>query len=261
MHVIACSKMHAGVHTRLNLTRHSQPAWLMLSSQFSRHTTSHSRAISPVHSQLHSMAYSQLACLYATKSTFTTLSITLPSMLSTTLPIALNCTLPAWTTKRSEQCSHDALNHSPEHALEYTPNCTRWHAPSLLDYTLPSFNQTSKNTSEYAPKYTSKSLPGTLSKWTTLANALDNILWWMLLHAQSRDHLSCTSHAPGGVRQEAHGGQCVAGNMWPVVCGRQREAYGGQNHDVYLYHSLNRICRMATATWSQDASYSWCWQL
>jgi hypothetical protein len=145
-------------------------------------------------------------------------------MLSSTLPIALDGTLPACLTIRSQVSSQD----------------------------------TPKNTSEYAPKYTSESLASTLSRGKTLAISLDNMLPCTLLHARSRDLLSCRSQAPGGVRQVAYGGQCLAGGMWRVVCGRWRAAYGGRNHDVGRYHSLNLIFSAATATRSQDASYSWC---
>jgi hypothetical protein len=55
----------------------------------------------------------------------------------------------------------------------------------------------------------------------------------------------------GGVRQAVVGGR-------RVVCGRWRAAYGGRNHDVGRYHSLNLIFSAATTTRSQDASYSWC---
>jgi len=77
-------------------------------------------------SQLHSMAHSLPAWLYARWSALKT------------LPIALDDTLPAFLTVRSQVSSQAALNHTPEHALKYTPKCTRWHSPSLLDYTLPS---------------------------------------------------------------------------------------------------------------------------
>jgi len=66
------------------------------------------------------------------------LSITLPSMLSSSLPIALDGTLSACWTVRSQVSSQDALKHTPEHALKFTPNCTQWHTPGLLDCTLPS---------------------------------------------------------------------------------------------------------------------------
>jgi len=145
-------------------------------------------------------------------------------MLSSTLPIALDRTLLACLTILSQVSSQD----------------------------------TSKNTSEYAPKYTSESLSSTLSREKALAISLDNMLPCMFLHARSSDLLSCRSQAPGGVRQVAYGGQCLAGSMWRVVCGRWRAAYGGRNHDVGRYHSLNLIFSAATATRSQDASYPWC---
>ena len=51
-----------------------------------------------------------------------------------TLPIALDGTLPACCTVHSQVSSQDALNHTPEHALKYTLNYTRWHTPSLLHW-------------------------------------------------------------------------------------------------------------------------------
>jgi hypothetical protein len=107
-------------------------------SKCSRRTQSYSRACSHVHSPFHVMAYSQPAWLYASKYALNTLSITLLSMLSSTLPIALDGTLPACLTTHSQVSSQHALNHTSEHVPKYTPNCTRCHAPSLLDYTLPS---------------------------------------------------------------------------------------------------------------------------
>jgi len=50
--------------------------------------------------------------------------------------------------------------------------------------------------------------------------------------------------APGTGRREAGGG-------WQA-------AYGGRNHDVGRYHSLNLIFNAATVTRSHDASRSWC---
>jgi hypothetical protein len=101
------------------------------------------------------------------------LSSTLPIALDGTLPIALDGTLPDCLTIRSQVSSHD----------------------------------TPKNTSEYAPNYTSESLTSTLSRGKSLAISLDNMLPCTLLHAQSRDLLCCRSQAPGGVRQVAYGGQ------------------------------------------------------
>jgi hypothetical protein len=152
------------------------------------------------------------------------LSSTLPSMLSRTLPIALDGTLPACLTICSQVSSQD----------------------------------TPKNTSKYAPKYTSESLASTLSRGKTLPISLDYMLPCTLLHARSRDLLSCRCQAPEGVKQVAYGGQCLAGGMWCVVCGRCRAAYGGRNHDICRYHSLNLIFSVTTMTTSHDVSWSWC---
>jgi len=150
-------------------------------------------------------------------------------MLSRTLPIALDGTLPASLTVHSQVSSQDALKHTLEHAHKYTPDCTRWHTLSLLDYTLPS----------------------KLSRGKTLAISLEYKLPCMLLRTRSRDLLSCRRQAPGGVRQ-------VAGGRWQVAGGGWRAAYDGRNHDVGRYHSLNLIFSVATATRSQDDSRPWC---
>jgi len=55
------------LYTPSLLDLHSQPAWLTLSRKRSRRSQSHSRARSQVYSQLHSMARSQPARLYAPK--------------------------------------------------------------------------------------------------------------------------------------------------------------------------------------------------
>jgi len=209
-----------------------------LPSKLSRRSQSHSRARSQVHSQLHSMTPCQPARLYAPK------------------------------------CSQDALNHTPEHALKYTTNCTRWHTPSLLDYTLPSrlpstlqvrsqvhlrvcsqvhsracspgrsqlrsmahsqptwlrsqvsSQDTPKNPSEYAPKYTSQSLANTLSRRKTLPISLDYMLPCMLLHARSRDLQSCRRQALRGVRLVAYGKHTLADGGLRVACGVWQVAGG-----------------------------------
>ena len=145
----------------------------MLLSKLSRCSQSHSRAYSQVYSLLHSMAHSQHAWLYAPKSARNTLT---------------------------------ALNHTPEHSLKYSPNSTRWHTPSLLDYMLPS----------------------NLSRGKTLPILLDYMLPCAHLHAWSRGLLSCRSQPPGGVRQVAYGGQCLAGGTWHVLCGRWRAENDGR---------------------------------
>src|SRR5882757_5835033 len=101
-------------------------------------------------------------------------------MLSSTLPIALGGTLPACLTIRSQVSSQD----------------------------------TPKNTSKYAPQYTSESLTSTLSRVKTLAISLHSMLPCMLLHARSRDLLSCRSQAAGGVRHVAYGVWQMAGGVW-----------------------------------------------
>jgi len=159
-------------------------------------------------------------------STPSIFSSTLPGMLRRTLTLALDGTQPACLTVHSQTSAQEALKHTPGHALMYASNCTRWYTPSLHGSTLPS----------------------TLSTGKTLPISLDYMLTCTLLHARSRDLLSCRSQAPGGascrrqavrgvscrrqapggVRQVAYGGQCLAGGMWHVVCCRWRVAYGGR---------------------------------
>jgi len=88
------------------------------------------------------------------------LHCTLPSTLWSTLLIALDCTLPActirsqllsmahsqpaWLTLPSKLSRRSQVHlrvRTQVHlrvALKYTLNCTRWHTPSLLDYTFSS---------------------------------------------------------------------------------------------------------------------------
>ena len=135
-------------------------------------------------------------------------SSTHPGVLPRTLTVALDGTQRACLTVHSQT--------SAQEALKYISNCIRWYTPSLLGSTLPS----------------------TLSRGKTLPISLDYMLTCTLLHARSRDLLSCRSQAaggvscrrqaPGGVRQVAYGGQCLAGGMWHVVWCRRRAAYGGR---------------------------------
>jgi len=215
----------------------SQPAWLTLSSKLSRHYQVHSQACSHGRSQLLSIAHSNLAWLYALKM----LSSTLPRTLSRMLPTALDGTLPACMSVISQVSSHEALKHSPKHALMETPNCTRLHsqpdwlyasncAPKTLSSTLPRtlssalpialyctlptcFTVRSQVSSQYTPKYTSQSLSSTLpiALDGTLPISHENMLPCMLLHARSRDLLSFRCQAPGGVRLGAYGMQCLLG--------------------------------------------------
>jgi hypothetical protein len=64
---------------------------------------------------------------YALKYTPDCTQLDTPCLLYYTLPIALDGTLPACLTVRSLVCSQNALTHTLQHALKYTPNCTQWH--------------------------------------------------------------------------------------------------------------------------------------
>ena len=169
-------------------------------------------------------------------------SSTHPGMLPRTLTVALDGTQPACLAVHSHTSAQEALKHTPEQALKYISNCTRWYTPSLLGSTLPS----------------------TLSRGKTLPISLDYMFTCTLLHARSRDLLSCRSQAAGGVscRRQAPGG-----GLWWAVFGWQHVACGvvqmagsvwWPNHDVGLYHSLNLIFSAPTETRSHNASWSWC---
>jgi len=62
----------------------------------------------------------------------------LPGTLPSTLPLALDRTQPASLTVNSQTGSQEALNHTPEHALQYTSNCTQWLTLTQVDHPLPS---------------------------------------------------------------------------------------------------------------------------
>ena len=97
------------------------------------------------------MAHSQPAALYTPNNALMMLSSTLPSRLPSTLSIPLDGTIPAYVTIRSQYAlkmlssthpdvvddtvpacftklsdvySQGCLNHTPEHALMFTPNGT-----------------------------------------------------------------------------------------------------------------------------------------
>jgi len=175
-----------------------------------KYTPDCTRLYTPSLLDLHSHLSSQDAPKYPASTLPTTppssFSSTLPGMLPRTLPLALDSTQPACLTLHSQTSAQEALKHTPGHALKYASNCTRWYTPSLLGSTLPS----------------------TLSRGKTLPISLDYMLTCTLLHAWSRDLLRCRRQAPGGVRHVAYGGQCLAGGMWHVVCGRLRAAYDGR---------------------------------
>ena len=208
-------------------------------------------------------------------------------MLTRMLPIALDGTLQSCFTVRSQ----DAFKCTPENDLKDPPNCTGWHTPSLHDCTLPSkllrssqahsracsqgnsqlhsttlpawLTVRSQVSSQDTPKYTSQLLSTALpiALDGTLPISIEYMLPCMLLHAWTRDLLSCRRQAPGGVRLGAYGRQClVVGSVRCVACGRSHAAYVGRNHDVGWYYSLNFIFSAATTKRFHNASQSWCWQ-
>jgi len=126
MQFVACCHVRSEGHSWLHTIAHCQPSWLYAPNCLQWRTPSLLDLYSEVSSQ------------DSPKFRLTTLPSTCLGMLSRTLLITLNGTLPACLTVRSQVISQDALKHTPKHALIYSPNCTRWHTPSLLDYTLPS---------------------------------------------------------------------------------------------------------------------------
>jgi hypothetical protein len=156
-------------------------------------------------------------------------SSTHPGMFSRTLPIALNGTLPVCLTVCFQLSSQDAPKH--------IPNCTWWYIPSLLHSTLSSILSTGK----------------------TLPISLDYMIPCMLLHAQSRDVLSCRRQALGVVEYGVK--YLVSDGLWRLECSWWQVAYVGCSHNVHWYSSLNLIFTVATMARSHDISRSWCWQL
>jgi hypothetical protein len=146
-----------------------------------KYTPDCTRLYTPSLLDLRSQQSSEDAPKY-TVSTLSSISLsmfssTLSGMLLRTLTLALDGTQPACLTVYSHTSAQEALKHTPEHALKYASNCTRWYSPSLPGSTLPS----------------------TLSRGKTLPISLNYMLTCTLLHARSRDLLSCRSQAPGGV--------------------------------------------------------------
>jgi len=158
-----------------------------------------------IRSQLLSMAHSQPAQLMLPSTPPSTFSGTLPGMLTKTLPIAPDGTLTACLTVCSEVCSQDALKH--------TSNCTRWHIPSLLHYTLPS--KLSRHAYEYwictqvhlqvalkyTPKYALKYTPN-CSQW--LAPSLLNCTLSSKLARRSQAHSQARSQVDSQLRWIIH---------------------------------------------------------
>jgi len=167
---------------------------------------------------LRSIVHSQPAWLYTPKPALKRLSWTLLSMLSSTLPIALDDTLLAYLTMRSQVSSQDApkytvyvLKYTPRHAPMDAHTCTWWQPACLTVHYQTGTHADLKHTPGHAFKYSSNStrwytpsllgsmLPSTLSRVTTLPISLDYMLTCTLLHAWSRDLLSCRNQARGGV--------------------------------------------------------------
>jgi len=126
--------------------------------------------------------------------------------------------LPSQLTRCSQVHSEYDLKYTAGHAFKDAPNCTRWHTPSLLGSTLPS----------------------TLSRGKTLPISFDY----------------ASIYAPGCSIQRLAELQ-EPGTRSRVAGGRWRMAYGGSNHDIGRYHSLNLIFSAPTVTRSHDASWSW----
>jgi len=101
-----------------------------------------------------------------------TFASTLPGMLPRTLSVVLDGTHPACLTVRSHTSSQEAFKQTPEHALKYTPNCTRWHSqPAWL----------------YAPKSAHTMLPSTLrvrSQVHSRACSQGRSHWYSMAHTQ-----------------------------------------------------------------------------
>jgi hypothetical protein len=222
---------------------------------------SHFWACSQVQSQLQWIVYSQHGCLNTLKCALNLLSRTLPSILSSTLPIALDGTLPAYWTLRSEVCSVDTLNHTPEHALKYSFNNTLWHASSLLDCMHPSkLSSCTKSHSQvctevhsqlhltahfqpvwqYSPKYPLKTRPRThpstypctpLSRSQAHSQEGRNFQ----SHMTIRSHvyfrmIDCeSSWVADDWHQKAWGRWHIVGSVWCAVCGAWCVVDGGQH--------------------------------
>jgi hypothetical protein len=90
--------------------------------------------------------------------------------------------------------------------------------PIALEGTLPStLSSTLPIALDVTPSLLGSTLRNTLSRGKTLPISLDYILPCMLLCARSRDWLSCTRQAQGGVRQVVVGRWPVVGDWWHMV--------------------------------------------
>jgi len=132
------------------------------------------------------MTHCQPTSLYNPKSALKILLSTLLSMLSTTLPIALDDTLPA--------CLVRAPRYIFKYVLQYTPNWTRWHTSSLLDYTFL----------------------GTLTREDT-----SNFTWlYASMYAPACSIKRCVELQISGMRRHE------AGGVWPGRFGRRQVVCG-----------------------------------
>jgi hypothetical protein len=171
------------------------------------HFIAYSQQRSAVHFWLHSMVHFQPISLYAPKYSSELLSRALLNTQSRTLIFTSYGSLHACLTMCSLVGFQDSLKYTPELALRYTLNCSRWHTLNLLGSMLPS----------------------TLSRKPI---SLDYMLPCMMLYAQSRDLPSCTFQVPGGIRLVVYDWYWLAGSRQRVVCGRWKGPYVGQNEIV-----------------------------
>jgi hypothetical protein len=146
-------------------------------------------------------------------------------------------TLPTCLTICFQVSSPNALKYTSEFALIYTPHCTWYHTPILLDYTLPRklWRCSQLHSHARSPLHSPEAR-----------------------HFQS--YLTICSHVcPWVLDPET---SWVAGTRYQKVNGRWREVWksrwvadsGGPNHDVGLNHSLNLIFSLATTTRSHNGS-------
>jgi len=118
MHFIAHSQVRSEIYSLLHIIGFSQPAGLTL----------------PLSSQ-DASKYTLSILPHTSPSLF---SSTLPGMVARTLPLALDGTQPACWTVHLKTSVQEAFKRTPKHSDKYTPNCTRWHTPSMHDCILQS---------------------------------------------------------------------------------------------------------------------------
>jgi len=181
----------------------------------------------------------------------------------------LDCTLPNQHSRCSQAHSPSRSQvHSQLHSISL-PAC-------LTVRSQASSQDAPKNTSKDAPWYTSESLSSTL--FITLGGTLPAYLaLCSQIHSpearHSQSHLTMCSHVcscvlgpetcwvAGARQQEVWSWWRLAGGWWWQAGGGWPASCGVRNHYGSRYHSLNIIFSVATATKSDHASPSWCWQL